>query len=133
MSDLTHRYRAAAEFRTALLSFHRRTAEIAVRHGLTPQRYLLLLLIRVRTDAGERVTVTSLREPLHMTQSAVTQLALGAETAGLVKRIPDPSDGRSHSLRLTPEGSQRLRRTFSDLSGERTTLMTIIGSLVDAD
>jgi DNA-binding MarR family transcriptional regulator len=133
VSDLRDRYQAAAEFRTALLSFQRRTTEIAARRGLTPQRYLLLLLIRVRTDARERVTVTSLCEPLQMTQSAVTQLALGAEAAGLIKRRPDPGDGRSHSLRLTTEGSRRLRRTFSELSEERTTLLAIMDALADAD
>jgi DNA-binding MarR family transcriptional regulator len=133
VGDLRERYQAAAEFRTALLSFQRRTAEIAARRGLTPQRYLLLLLIRVRTDAGEQVTVTSLCEPLQMTQSAVTQLALGAEAAGLIKRRPDPGDARSHGLRLTPEGSRRLRRTFSELSEERTTLLAIMDALADAD
>jgi DNA-binding MarR family transcriptional regulator len=133
VSEPSDHYRAAAEFRTALLGFQRSTEEIAARHRLTPQRYLLLLLIRVRTDAGERATVTSLREPLQMSQSAVTQLVLGAEAAGLVKRVPDPRDARSHALRLTADGSQRLRRTFDDLSGERATLLSIIQSLAPRD
>src|SRR6185503_9651248 len=105
MSDLAKSYRAAAEFRIALLGFQRRTTAITARHGLTPQRYLLLLLIRVRTDVGEPATVTALRDPLQMTHSAVTQLALGAEAAGLVKRVPDESDARSHAVALTPEGA----------------------------
>jgi DNA-binding MarR family transcriptional regulator len=130
--DLADRYRAAADFRTALLGFQRRSAEVCARHGLTPQRYLLLLLLRVRTDAGERATVGALREPLQMTQSAVTQLALGAEAAGLITRVPDPDDARSHSLHLTRDGSQRLRRAFEDLSGERAALLGAIEGLAAA-
>src|SRR5262245_42410671 len=129
MDDLADRYRTAAAFRTALLGFQRRSAGITARHGLTPQRYFLLLLIRVRTDAGETSTVTSLREPLQMSQSAVTQLALGTEAAGLLRRVPDPEDARSHELRLTPEGAQRLRRAFDDLSEERTALREVVEAL----
>ena len=127
--DLADRYRAAADFRTALLGFQRRSGEIAARHGLTSQRYLLLLLLRVRSDAGERATVTELREPLQMTQSAVTQLVMGAEAAGLITRVADPKDGRSQTLRLTREGSQRLRRTFFDLSEERLALRAVVADV----
>lgn len=126
MSDLADSYRAAADFRVALLGFQRRTVEITARHGLTPQRYLLLLLVRVGTDERTPPTVTTLCEPLQMTQSAVTQLAIGAETAGLVDRVPDPDDARSHTLRLTTEGSRRLRNAFSDLREERLALLAVI-------
>lgn len=129
MSALRDRYRAAAEFRIALLGFQRRTTGITARHGLTPQRYLLLLLIRVRSDSGEPATVTALQEPLQMTQSAVTQLVTGAESAGLIERVPDPDDARSHALELTTEGAQRLRRAFDDLSEERENLLRIVESL----
>jgi DNA-binding MarR family transcriptional regulator len=67
-----------------------------------------------------------------MTQSAVTQLALGAEAAGLIGRVPDPDDARSHSLHLTRDGSQRLRRAFEELSGERATLLGAIEELAAA-
>ncbi len=129
VSELADRYRAAADFRVALLGFQRRTTSITARHGLTPQRYLLLLLIRVRSDAGEPATVTTLREPLQMTQSAVTQLVIGAEAAGLVRRMPDPGDARSHALALTPEGAQRLRRAFEALSEERGNLLRRVEAL----
>jgi DNA-binding MarR family transcriptional regulator len=129
VTDLSQRYRVAADFRVALLGFQRRTTGITARHGLTPQRYLLLLLVRVRTDAGESSTVTSLQEPLQMSQSAVTQLAIAAESAGLIKRVPDPGDARSHALALTAEGAQRLRRAFDDLSEERDTLLATVLAL----
>jgi DNA-binding MarR family transcriptional regulator len=124
-----HSYASAAAFRVALLAFQRRSEEIAARNGLTTQRYLLLLLVRARTDAGEDVTVTSLCEPLQMTQSAVTQLVLGAEQAGLLHRVPNPQDGRSHHLRLTSVGARRLRHSFEQLGEERTRLQQSLTTL----
>ena len=115
-------YEAAASFRVALLSFQRQTEEITARNGLTTQRYLLLLLTRAWTDRGEPVTVKRLCEPLQMTQSAVTQLVLGAEEAGLLRRFPNPDDGRSHHLRLTANGARRLRSSFEQLGEERARL-----------
>jgi DNA-binding MarR family transcriptional regulator len=115
-----------------LLSFQRHAEDIAGRHGLTPQRYLLLLLIRVGTDVDEPVTVTRLCEPLQMTQSAVTQLVTGAERAGLIKRVSDPDDGRSQHLRLTALGSRKLRRTFDALGEERSRILEALGRLTRA-
>jgi DNA-binding MarR family transcriptional regulator len=122
-------YESAAAFRVALLAFQRRTEEITSRNGLTTQRYVLLLLVRARTDAGEDVTVTSLCEPLQMTQSAVTQLVLGAEQAGLLRRVPNPLDGRSHHLRLTSLGARRLLRSYQQLGEERTRLHQTLSTL----
>ena len=122
-------YEAAASFRVALLSFQRQTEEITARNGLTTQRYLLLLLTRAWTDRGEAVTVKRLCEPLQMTQSAVTQLVLGAEEAGLLRRSPNPDDGRSHHLRLTATGARRLRSSFEQLGEERARLRESLAGL----
>jgi DNA-binding MarR family transcriptional regulator len=122
MGPMDGAYESAANFRVALLSFQRQTEVITARNGLTTQRYLLLLLTRAWTDRGEAVTVTRLCEPLQMTQSAVTQLVLGAEEAGLLRRFPNPDDGRSHHLRLTTIGARRLRRSFEQLGEERARL-----------
>lgn len=122
-------YRTAARLRTALLGFQRRSEEVCARNGLTVQRYLLLLLIRVGSDSTEPATVTRLCAPLQMTQSAVTQLVAGAERAGLIRRLADPTDGRSQRLRLTAKGASRLRRTIVDLGEERSRLSEAIAGL----
>lgn len=122
-------YEAAASFRVALLSFQRQTEEITARNGLTTQRYLLLLLTKAWTDRGDAVTVKRLCEPLQMTQSAVTQLVLGAEEAGLLRRSPNPDDGRSHHLRLTATGARRLRSSFEQLGEERARLRESLAGL----
>src|SRR5947199_7287912 len=94
----------AAEFRAALRQFLRRAERIARTSGLTPQRYLLLLMIKGAPDGGEQSTVTELAERLQLAQSTVTELVRRAEEAGLVQREPSSVDGRVALLRLTPEG-----------------------------
>ena len=45
-------YLEAAKLRIQLLSFQRRTQEITRHHGITPERHLLLLLVRTDGDQG---------------------------------------------------------------------------------
>jgi DNA-binding MarR family transcriptional regulator len=111
-----------AEFRAALRSFLRHSEKIARSAGLTPQRYLLLLMIKGAADGTERSTVTELAERLQLAQSTVTELVSRAEEAGLVDRAPSVDDGRVAHLRLTPEGENRLAHAFTDLGEERREL-----------
>src|SRR2546425_9296438 len=91
---------SVAEVRAALRSFLRRSERIARESGLTPQRYLLLLM--VKGSPGERSTVTGLAERLQLAQSTVTELVRRAETVGLLQRERSAEDGRIAYLRLTP-------------------------------
>jgi DNA-binding MarR family transcriptional regulator len=111
-----------AEFRAALRRFLRRTERIARASGLTPQRYLLLLMIKGAPDGSERSTVTELSERLQLAQSTVTELVSRAEEVGLVEREPSAEDGRVAFLRLTPDGEGRLSQAFTNLAVERDTL-----------
>lgn len=97
-----------AEFRAALRAFQRHSEEIARRWGLTPQRYLLLLMVKGAPDRSERLNLTRLAERLQLSRNAVTELADRAEEAGLVEREVDAHDQRFVYLRLTPEGERRL-------------------------
>src|SRR5436190_8394261 len=99
---------AVAEFRAALRGFLRGTEQKARRAGLTPQRYLLLLMIKGAADGSERSTVTELSERLQLAQSTVTELVRRAEEAGLVEREPSRLDGRVAHLHLSGEGERRL-------------------------
>jgi len=110
---------AVAEFRTALRRFLRRSERIARRYGLTPQRYLLLLMIKGASDGTEQSTVTELADRLQLAQSTVTELVRRAEQAGLVMRKQSQDDARVAHLRLTPEGDKRLMQSFTELSLER--------------
>jgi DNA-binding MarR family transcriptional regulator len=115
---------SVAEFRAALRRFMRRSERIARSSGLTPQRYLLLLMIK--GSAAERSTVTELSERLQLAQSTVTELVRRAEEVGLIDREPSSDDGRVAHLRLTTEGERRLANAFTTLESERKELRDAI-------
>ncbi len=111
-------YRRAAEMRSALRRFLRLSEQVARKHHLTPQRYVLLLMIKGAPDGSERSTVTDLSEQLQLAQSTVTELVRRAEAVGLIKREPSSRDGRVAYLSLTPEAERRLAGAVSDLGIE---------------
>lgn len=120
-------YRRAAELRVALRRFLRLSEQVARRNRLTPQRYLLLLMIKGAPDGSERSTVTQLAERLQLAQSTVTELVRRAESVGLVKREPSPRDGRVAYLSLTAEGERRLEGAVADLGAEPARLSAVVG------
>src|ERR671930_1953829 len=99
-----------AEFRSALRRFLRITERNARSSGLTPQRYLLLLMIKGAPNHSQQSTVTELSDRLQLAQSTVTELVRRAEEAGLIDREQSQADARVAHLRLTPEGERRLNR-----------------------
>ena len=125
----TEEYARVAEFRAALRSFLRRSERVARASGLTPQRHLLLLMIKGAPDRSEQSTVTELAERLQLAQSTVTELVRRAEEVGLIEREQSADDGRVAHLRLSPEGERRLERSFTDLEGERRQLRDAIEHL----
>src|SRR5579875_307009 len=110
---------AVAEFRSALRQFLRRSEKVARRAGLTPQRYLLLMMIKGAPGGDQQSTVTELSERLQLAQSTVTELVRRAEAAGLV------------------EGERRLVASFTELETERAHVReaaaTLDGGLTDGD
>ena len=116
----------AAEFRSALRSFLRASEEISRANGLTPQRHLLLLMVKGAPDGSERATIGQLVDRLELAQSTVTELAQRAEEAGLVSRESSDSDGRVVYLRLTVEGERRLARVFKAHANERRRLRAMV-------
>jgi DNA-binding MarR family transcriptional regulator len=118
-----------ADFRASLRRFLRITERNARAAGLTPQRYLLLLMIKGAPDHSEQSTVTELSERLQLAQSTVTELVRRAEEIGLVERERSTQDGRIAHLRLTAEGERRLAQTFTSNDTERRTLLEAFESL----
>lgn len=113
---------AVAEFRAALRHFLRRSERVARQSGLTPQRHLLLMMIKGAPGGEEQSTVTELSERLQLAQSTVTELVRRAEDAGLIEREQSQRDARVAFLRLTPEGERRLMLSFTELATEREQL-----------
>ncbi|HYM96931.1 MAG TPA: MarR family transcriptional regulator [Candidatus Sulfotelmatobacter sp.] len=118
-----------ADFRASLRAFLRDTEKIAAHHGLTPQRYLLLLMIKGAPDGSERSTVTELTSRLQIAQHTVTELVARAEKAGLVRREASAIDRRVVHIRLTPKGERLLTRSFGDLAADRRMLRELVARL----
>lgn len=113
---------AVAQFRSALRQFLRRSERVARQSNLTPQRYLLLTMIKGSPRGDEQSTVTELSERLHLAQSTVTELVRRAEEAGLIDREQSQRDARVAHLRLSTEGERRLMLSFTELATERAQL-----------
>lgn len=129
MSEGLDEYVRVAEFRSSLRRFLRRSEKVARSAGLTPQRYLLLLMVKGAADGSERSTVTQLSERLQLAQSTVTELVGRAEEAGLLRREPSGLDGRVAHVRLTEEGERRLAEAFTGLESERKELRQALARL----
>lgn len=112
----------AADFRTELRRFLRRTEVVAAAARLTSQRYDLLLMIRSAGEGAAELRVTELCERLQLQQTAVTELVKRTEEAGLVERRQSADDGRVWLLRLTDEGERRLMDAFAALRADRDAL-----------
>lgn len=124
MQPSLEEFREAAALRGALRKFMRSSERIAREEGLTPSRYLLLLMIK--TAHGGRSTVTALAERLQLTQSTVTELVTRAEAAGLVEREQSADDARVFWLGLTSDGESRVGRTVARIGRERHRLLELL-------
>ena len=119
-----------ADFRESLRRFLRQSERVARQSSLTPQRYLLLLMIKGARDGSERSTVTELAQRLQLAQSTVTELVSRAEDAGLVAREQSQTDARVAHLHLTDEGERRLESAFTGLATERDELEKVLARLL---
>lgn len=125
-------FQRAAQFREAMRLFLRRSETVSREHGLTPQRYLLLLMVKGTEDGRETATVSELAERLQLSQSTVTELISRTEAAGLVVRSPGTTDARVTTVRLTEEGERRLTAAMVALGPERRRLTHVLSELESA-
>ena len=119
----------AATFRVALRAFLRQTERSAQHAGLTPQRYLLLLLVKGAEDGASRATISELAKRLHLAQSTVTELVNRAASAGLVRRSASSEDARVVYVELTEEGEERFAAAFDAMLDERRRLAQVVAEL----
>ena len=122
-------YRSAAALRAAVRRFLRRGEQAAREAGLTPQRQLLLLMIKGAPDGSERATVGDLAARMQLAANTVTELIDRTEAVGLVARESDAADGRVVHVRITPEGEARLADTVLALTADRLELARTLAEL----
>lgn len=74
--------------------------------GLSLAQVRVLGIIRHHGDTGAQMSAIALA--CNVTPRTTTGVVDGLEAAGLVERVPDPTDRRAVIARLTPDGEQRL-------------------------
>jgi DNA-binding MarR family transcriptional regulator len=78
-------------------------AEVLARHGLNEPQFAVLAALR-RAGPPHCLSPTDLYNSLLVSSGAMTNRLRRLEVAGLVKRMPDPHDGRGLLVALTPRG-----------------------------
>jgi DNA-binding MarR family transcriptional regulator len=100
-----HDFEKLLEFRVTLRRFQRWSEDQARAAGLTHVQHQLL--VAIKGHHGDRPpTVGDLAGYLLLRPHSAGELVDRAEAAGLVKRIPDGSDGRVIRVLLTAEGDR---------------------------
>ena len=111
--------------------------EIASRSDISVADYLVLGV--VRRSPGHRSAPSALCEVLGRTSGGMSLTLDRLERAGLVRRLPDPSDRRRVVIEATAEGLDLARRVNADLHDwedslgvpdpEREELVAVLGRL----
>ena len=85
---------------------NREFEETLAGHGLNQGEYRLLL--RLATQAADnRMSAGDLSRALMLSSGAMTNRLDRLETAGLIRRVPDPRDRRGVMIELTDEGRRQ--------------------------
>jgi len=100
-------------------------------HGVTHVQYVLLASLTWLADREpERlVTQTDLAGFAATDLMMTSQVLRSLEKAGLVERLPHPTDRRARVLRTTPAGAETARRATADVEDADATFF----AAVDAD
>jgi DNA-binding MarR family transcriptional regulator len=121
----------AARLRDALRRFLRESERLARRHGLTTQRYELLLAVSTpRRDDG-LASLTELSERLSLARSTVTELVQRSEDQGFVRRELRPENRRVVYVVATAKGKRRLSAAAAALENERERLISVLEELAE--
>lgn len=83
--------------------------QIYAEYGLNHAQFGVLAALR-RSGPPYRLSPTELYSSLLITSGAVTNRLERLTAAGLVRRVPDPADGRSLLVALTPKGLRLIDR-----------------------
>jgi DNA-binding MarR family transcriptional regulator len=86
-------------------------------HGLTFARYEALVLLAFSRRGALPLRVIGERLMVHPT--SVTNTVDRLERQGLVRRLPNPRDGRGTLAEITPEGREVMARSTTDLMAAR--------------
>jgi DNA-binding MarR family transcriptional regulator len=99
--------------------------ERLAQHGLTREAWDVLASLR-RTGPPYRLSPTDLYLAVMRSSGAITHRLAGLERDRLIKRVPDPDDGRSTLVELTRKGLSLVDRVATThLASERELLAAL--------
>ena len=75
----------------------------------------------------EGIRMSALAERMGVTKQAASQLVADLEGMGIVRRDPDPSDGRATLVKLTPAGVDAMRHGLGVLMGMEAEIAAQMG------
>ena len=133
MTLTAREYQALAEVRFQLPTFLAFSEREARNAGLEPRQHQLLLAIRGLPE-GERPTIRVLANRLVLRHHTVVELIDRLEERQLVRREPDPDDGRVVLVRIMRRGNAILERLSvphrDELAKIAPRLVTFLNALV---
>ena len=121
-------YRILAEFRYRILLFLRFSEQAVRTHGLEPQQYHLLLVLKGLPE-GRKATISVLAARLQLQHHSTVELVNRLVERNFVQRNKDETDQRRVLVTLTPLGEQILQKLSSH---HRTQLQSQGPALVQA-
>ena len=119
-------FETLADFRYQIRKFVRFSEQLALKHGIKPRQYLLLLQIR-GYPGRDWATVGELAERLQTQHHGVVALISRCEKLGLVERRRSAQDRRRIEVRVLQKGDKLLNK----LAGlHRAELVSLQGRFV---
>src|SRR5262245_9140147 len=106
--------------------------EVLAPFDLTPADYGVLALLR-RAGRPYELTPSRLTSNLRRSSGGITKMVTRLEARGLVRRMPDPYDGRGCRVRLTRAGIALQQRVFTAFLRSSADLLAPLGPLRDTD
>jgi DNA-binding MarR family transcriptional regulator len=98
-------------------------------HELSFARYELLTLLSFTRNGALPMAKASARLQVHPT--SVTNAVHRLERAGLVDRVPHPTDGRTTLVRISPEGRKVVQAATKDLNAKVFTQTGFTGNEIE--
>jgi DNA-binding MarR family transcriptional regulator len=103
----------------------RRIEQVYAEHGLNQSQVAVLAALR-RAGDPYCLSPTALYSSLLISSGAVTNRLERLTAMGLVRRVPDPRDGRSLLVALTPKGKRLIDKVLSAHFDNERRLLTAL-------
>jgi DNA-binding MarR family transcriptional regulator len=111
--------------RAAYLSMHRQSELNALKHGITANQFVLLMLLAEEDGISQRDLV----ERAFSDPNTIRAMLVLLEKQGLVERDQHPEDGRKRNVNLTAKG----REVYQKVSDENETMRQTLKDLFNPE